>query len=80
MDALQESSANVESWKKQLGVCKEESDALREKVINTVREVKWRKQKTFILPAANVTEQMHCSLSLYKQHNCTANRHKISKL
>lgn len=33
VDALQESSANVESWKKQLSACKEESDTLREKVI-----------------------------------------------
>lgn len=32
VDALQESSANVESWKKQLSVCKEESDTLRQKV------------------------------------------------
>ncbi|KAG7278154.1 hypothetical protein CRUP_019464 [Coryphaenoides rupestris] len=32
VDALQESSANVESWKKQLSVCKEESDTLREKI------------------------------------------------
>ncbi|KAK1890868.1 Homer protein like 2 [Dissostichus eleginoides] len=32
VDALQESSANVESWKKQLGACKEESDTLREKI------------------------------------------------
>lgn len=32
VDALQESSANVESWKKQLATCKEESDALRKKV------------------------------------------------
>lgn len=32
VDALQESSANVESWKKQLNVCKEESDTLRQKV------------------------------------------------
>lgn len=32
VDALQESSANVESWKKQLNACKEESDALRLKV------------------------------------------------
>lgn len=29
VDALQESSANVESWKKQLNACKDESDALR---------------------------------------------------
>lgn len=35
MDALQESSANVESWKKQLSACKEESDTLREKVIQS---------------------------------------------
>uniref|UniRef100_A0A3Q3GPY4 Homer scaffold protein 2 n=1 Tax=Labrus bergylta TaxID=56723 RepID=A0A3Q3GPY4_9LABR len=32
VDALQESSANVESWKKQLSVCKEESDTLRGKI------------------------------------------------
>ncbi|XP_039983018.1 homer protein homolog 2 isoform X2 [Xiphias gladius] len=32
VDALQESSANVESWKKQLSACKEESDTLREKI------------------------------------------------
>lgn len=32
VDALQESSANVESWKKQLAACKDESDALRKKV------------------------------------------------
>lgn len=35
MDALQESSANVESWKKQLSACKEESDTLREKVMQS---------------------------------------------
>lgn len=35
VDALQESSANVESWKKQLSACKEESDTLREKVIHS---------------------------------------------
>ena len=35
MDALQESSANVESWKKQLSACKEESDTLRGKVIQS---------------------------------------------
>lgn len=33
VDALQESSANVESWKKQLSACKEESDTLRQKVM-----------------------------------------------
>ncbi|XP_041643549.1 homer protein homolog 2 isoform X2 [Cheilinus undulatus] len=32
VDALQESSANVESWKKQLSTCKEESDTLRQKI------------------------------------------------
>lgn len=32
VDALQESSANVESWKKQLNTCKEESDTLRNKI------------------------------------------------
>uniref|UniRef100_A0A8D3ASN3 Homer scaffold protein 2 n=1 Tax=Scophthalmus maximus TaxID=52904 RepID=A0A8D3ASN3_SCOMX len=32
VDTLQESSANVESLKKQLGVCKEESETLREKI------------------------------------------------
>uniref|UniRef100_A0A4W5PLX6 Homer scaffold protein 2 n=1 Tax=Hucho hucho TaxID=62062 RepID=A0A4W5PLX6_9TELE len=31
-DALTESSANVEIWKKQLNTCKEESDTLREKI------------------------------------------------
>ncbi|XP_064868507.1 homer protein homolog 2 isoform X3 [Oncorhynchus nerka] len=32
VDALTESSANVEIWKKQLNTCKEESDTLREKI------------------------------------------------
>nr|XP_046191059.1 homer protein homolog 2-like isoform X1 [Oncorhynchus gorbuscha] len=33
VDALTESSANVEIWKKQLNTCKEESDTLREKIV-----------------------------------------------
>ncbi|MEQ2196606.1 hypothetical protein XENOCAPTIV_005208 [Xenoophorus captivus] len=32
VDALQESSANVESWKKELSVCQEESETLRKKI------------------------------------------------
>ncbi|MEQ2171075.1 hypothetical protein GOODEAATRI_006958 [Goodea atripinnis] len=32
VDALQESSANVESWKKELTVCQEESETLRKKI------------------------------------------------
>lgn len=35
VDALQESSANVESWKKELTACQEESDTLRKKVTHS---------------------------------------------
>lgn len=40
VEALQESSANVESSKKQLTICKEESDTLREKIVELESQCK----------------------------------------
>lgn len=72
MDALQESSANVESWKKQLGACKAESDTLREKVTQLFK-VK-HKVPTLVFPET-VLEKL--SLSVYITHKFFSKRTEV---
>lgn len=77
MDALQESSANVESWKKQLSACKEESDTLREKVMQprTKQKEKVTGEQNSLLfyksnrrAALRLNEQIHsCRLNPYRR-------------
>lgn len=73
VDALQESSANVESWKKQLGACKEESDTLRKKVIQSCTPAGSNVHKPVnraILPPSLKRTQITAPQTVESSHAC----------
>uniref|UniRef100_A0A4W5PE59 Homer scaffold protein 2 n=1 Tax=Hucho hucho TaxID=62062 RepID=A0A4W5PE59_9TELE len=58
-NALTESSANVEIWKKQLNTCKEESDTLREKERNAKLTVRVQELETELQDKEQVGTHTH---------------------